>query len=151
MIIQPHPYQPVVVGVAAGIAKRFSKDIVIIVSWDARHNLIHTTTWGQSANDKLVAADAGETIVKAIGCDLQRQRIYEDFRLDAARWKEENDRLKAQIANLTPSPIDALKYADACSVVMELVRDYGDGECTAAWRTIVDRLNSAESQKGKPA
>ena len=62
---QPHPYQPVPVDVAAQIAERFSKDIAIILTWDGLHNLVHTTTWGHSANDKLVAADAGETVAKA--------------------------------------------------------------------------------------
>ena len=63
---QPAPsYQPVPVDVAAQIAERFSKDIAIILTWDGLHNLVHTTTWGHSANDKLVAADAGETVAKA--------------------------------------------------------------------------------------
>ena len=101
---QPHPYQPVPVDVAAQIAERFSKDIAIILTWDGLHNLVHTTTWGHSANDKLVAADAGETVAKALGCDLKQQRVYEDFRVDAARYKEENDRLRERVAELEARP-----------------------------------------------
>jgi hypothetical protein len=101
---EPHEYRTVPVAAAAELAQRFSKDIVVILCWDALHNLVHTTTWGHSANDKLVAADAGETAAKAIGCDLKQQRTYEDFRLDAARLKEENDGLRARIAELEAQP-----------------------------------------------
>ena len=104
MINLPHEYQPVPVEVASQVAERFSKDIVIIMCWDAAHNLVHVTTWGHSASDKLVAADAGETAATAIGCDLKQQRTYEDFRLDAARLKEENDGLKARLAELEARP-----------------------------------------------
>jgi hypothetical protein len=82
------------VEVAAQIAERFQKDIVIILCWDALNEQTHTTTWGHSANDKLVAAEAGETVTAAFGADVDKKRVYEDFRLDAARWKEENDRLR---------------------------------------------------------
>ncbi len=98
------PYCLVPVEVAADIAARFSKNAVVILCWDDTYALIHTTTWGRSAGDKLLAADAGETAAKAIGCDLSQQRVYEDFRLDAAKLKEENDRLKLTIAELEGRP-----------------------------------------------
>ena len=112
---QPHPYQPVPVDVAAQIAERFSKDIAIILTWDGLHNLVHTTTWGHSANDKLVAADAGETVAKALGCDLKQQRVYEDFRVDAARYKEENDRLReTEGPTVTPPALPHVPSYLAC-------------------------------------
>jgi hypothetical protein len=102
--VKDHPYCEVPVAAAADIANRCLKDIVIIVSWDAWHDRLHTTTWGRSSYDKLLAADAGETAAKAIGCDLKDQRVYEDFRLDAAKLKEENDRLRARVAELEAKP-----------------------------------------------
>ncbi len=93
-------YLPVPVSFAAEIAERLDKDQVVILSYNRGHNLVHTTTYGRSAFDKCSAADLGDVVSQAAGCDLKKKRIYEDFRLEAAKLKEENYRLRARIAEL---------------------------------------------------
>ena len=95
---QPDPYdRPVPVSVASTIAARFNKDMVIILCWDAFRERLYVTTWGRSAGDKLRAAEAGTMFADLCGVDIKQERVYEDFRLDAARLKVENDALKADI------------------------------------------------------
>ena len=93
-------YHQVPVAVAEEIAFRFEKDIVVILCWSEQFEKLHTTTFGQSAQDKLLAAEIGESLARHCNCDLSQTRTYEDFRLDAGRLKEENDRLKARLAEL---------------------------------------------------
>ncbi len=93
-------YLLVPVAVAAEISERFEKDIVIVICWNAEHNKFHMTTFGRAAIDKVNAADLGEILADAAGAVLSEKTVYEDFRLDAARLKEENDRLKRRIAEL---------------------------------------------------
>jgi hypothetical protein len=96
-------YKPIPVDVAAYIASGYDKDIVVITAWSRQHEMTHTTTWGRSAEDKLRAADLGEVLAQAAGADLTQKKNYEDFRLDAGRLKEENDRLREQLAMLRQS------------------------------------------------
>ena len=93
-------YVPVPVAVASEISRKFDKDIVIIFCINHEHVLSHTTTFGRAARDKLVAADLGEVLAAAAGCEVAKKTSYEDFRLDAARLKEENDWLKQRVAEL---------------------------------------------------
>ena len=93
-------YVPVPVAVAEEISFRFSKDVVVIVCWNAEHGMFHTTTFGHTAEDKLHAADLGEALCEAAGGVLREKITFEDFRLDAAHLKEENDRLRSRIAEL---------------------------------------------------
>jgi hypothetical protein len=113
---QPHAYMNVPVIVAAQIGEQFAKDVVVILCWDASHNLVHTTTWGRAANDKLIAAAAGAAASKAFGSDIERKIIYEDFRLDAGRWKEHCDHL-----------IAALRHVHHCRDCKEGLWDDCDG------------------------
>jgi len=94
---------PVPVAVAQELSFRFSKDMAVIVCWDREHNRLDTTTFGQSALDKLHAAELGEVFAKAAGA-TSAGIVYEDFRLDAAHLKEENDRLRQRIADLEAAP-----------------------------------------------
>jgi hypothetical protein len=98
--------------IAAEIGERCCKDIVIVLSWDAWHNLTHTTTWGRRANDKLVAAEAGNLVAAIFGADVDQKRVYEDFRLDSARLKEENDRLKLHLAHLLTAAKELIALID---------------------------------------
>ena len=97
-------YQPVPVAIAEEISFRYAKDVVVIVCYDTEHNMFHTTTYGNSAEDKLHAADLGEVLCEAAGGVLREKVVYEDFRLNAGRLKEENDRLRRRIAELEGSP-----------------------------------------------
>lgn len=83
-------YQPVPVTVAQKISEEFEKDQVVILSYDRKHNLTHTTTYGVTAFDKENAAASGEIVAKAIGCDLSRKQPFEDFHddYDPALYKE---------------------------------------------------------------
>lgn len=87
-------YQPVPVQAAAEVSNRFDKAVVVIISWDRKFNLIHTTTYGQSANDKLSAAALGDLLAAAAGADLSRRSTDEDFRsVTAAEWAQQKDKL----------------------------------------------------------
>lgn len=83
-------YQPVPVETAKSIATEFNKSMVVILSYDAASGQTHTTTYGVSAVDKENAAAAGEKATAAIGSDLSRRVVFEDFHrdYDPARLKE---------------------------------------------------------------
>lgn len=72
-------YQNIPVETARDIADRFNKCQVVILCYDREHNLTHTTTYGKELEDKENAAATGEICAKAIGCDLGKSLIYEDF------------------------------------------------------------------------
>jgi hypothetical protein len=83
-------YIPVPVEAAKSIAERFKQKAVVVLAWDDGRELMHTTTYGASAIDKVVAAGIGERCAAAIGCDLGRVQSFEDFRadFDPARLRE---------------------------------------------------------------
>lgn len=83
-------YAPVPVLVAEAIALQYKKSQVIILAWDAKHKLLHTTTYGVEAFDKESAAAAGEIASKALGSDLSKKKVFEDFHqdYDPALFKE---------------------------------------------------------------
>ena len=73
------PYKAVTVAAAKKIAEAFDKDMVIILAWDARHALMHTTTYGREAPDKEAAAMLGEHLAKACDLDLSQKQVHADF------------------------------------------------------------------------
>jgi hypothetical protein len=79
--------------VAEDIAHRFKKAQVIILCYDPKSEMTTTTTFGRSAFDKENAAAVGELVTKAIGCDLSKKQIFEDFHDDysPAFYKEAKD------------------------------------------------------------
>lgn len=82
----PTDYKPVPVAVAAQIAEDFAKSRVVILSYDPAHELAHVTTYGTTAQDKVLAAQAGDCSAVAIGCDLTMRSTQEDFRaIDQAK------------------------------------------------------------------
>lgn len=83
-------YIPVPVHVAKSIAETFHKSMVVILCYDAAHQLTHTTTYGVEAYDKEQAAAAGQRCAAALGSDLAKKTDYEDFHrdYDAARYRE---------------------------------------------------------------
>jgi len=93
-------YIPVPVAAAAAIAANYAKQVVVIVSLDRAHDLVHTTTFGERAGDKLVAAETGDAVARLLA-DFDRRTPFEDWRLlDLARLKEENDALRRRVAEL---------------------------------------------------
>jgi len=73
-------YLPVTVEAARSVGICFHKDVVVILSIDRSHDLMHTTTWGRSAEDKVFAARWGDVLTAASGSDLTQRQTFEDFR-----------------------------------------------------------------------
>lgn len=78
--IEPAPYQPIPVEVAACVGEKFGKTIVIVCAWDPVYGVIHTTTWGKAPLEKHQAAAGGAIAARALGSDLSRMSSFEDFR-----------------------------------------------------------------------
>jgi hypothetical protein len=83
-------HTPIPVEVARRIAQQFHKSMVVILAYDPRSALTHTTTYGLDARDKEQAADVGDRCAKLIcGDGFQRRTVYEDYRFsDAGRMAE---------------------------------------------------------------
>ena len=78
------PYKPVPVATAREIAEKFDKSIVIILTHDPVHGLMHTTTYGTDPHNKAWAAQGGEIASKALGGVLDQSTQFEDYRLSTA-------------------------------------------------------------------
>lgn len=89
-------YISVPVEAAAVIAREFSKSQVVIISLDPLHRLVHTTTFGVSASDKVEAARAGDFLAEQLGLDLAQRNYVVDFRdeYQPALYREALDLLK---------------------------------------------------------
>jgi hypothetical protein len=73
-------YIPVPVTAARAAALNFKKDIVVIFSYDRKHQTGHTTTYGVTRADKEGAARLGDEVSKLIFGP--KGQTFEDFRLD---------------------------------------------------------------------
>lgn len=120
---------PVPVEAARQIADRYEKTVVVILAYDPLSELIHTTTYGRGAQEKEVAAWAGEQAAKAVGCDLQQKRTYADFAepSTAARNAHERDQLLRLTRLLDEHPAG---YDGPCEC--KLCCSYGDPAPEAA-------------------
>lgn len=76
----PDGYQPVPVDAAASIARDYAKNAVVVLSFDREYGLIHTSTFGVSAEEKVMAAALGERLSAYVGCDLEKSLKFQDFR-----------------------------------------------------------------------
>jgi hypothetical protein len=86
-------YVPVPVESARQIATEFHKSMVVILSYDPKFQVTHTTTYGVSPQEKEIAADFGERCA-ALVSDLPRKTSYEDFRfMDQAKRAQQVERL----------------------------------------------------------
>lgn len=74
------PYKPVPVSAAVAIADQFDKEMVVILAYDAVHQLTHTATYGRTPRSKEIAADAGERCTVELGGAIEAKRTWEDFR-----------------------------------------------------------------------
>jgi hypothetical protein len=72
-------YKDVPVAIAKQVGEMFGKDMVVILCYDKKTCYTHTTTWGREAEDKEIAAKAGEITAKALGTDLTAKTTYQDF------------------------------------------------------------------------
>ncbi|MBW3538729.1 MAG: hypothetical protein KY476_00515 [Planctomycetes bacterium] len=74
-------YKPVPVEEARHIAARYSKSMVVILSYDPAAALTHTTTYGVAPEDKEQAADVGEMCARLVcGEGFELRKKYEDYR-----------------------------------------------------------------------
>lgn len=83
-------YKPVPVEAAKQIAQQFDKSQVIIVTFDPLFRLLHRTSYGVSAMDKVAAAHAADEFVRSTGAEPRLRQTHEDFRrdFDAAQFKQ---------------------------------------------------------------
>jgi len=83
------------VDVAAKIAERFGKQVVLIVAYDATHGSTHIVTYGVSSEQKEVAALAGDLTAQQLGMAMDKITKFEDFRtVDQAKRCEQIERLR---------------------------------------------------------
>lgn len=132
-------YQPVTVDAAKQIAEHFAKSIVVITAFDSVHDLIHVTTYGVDAEDKITASQLGERLAEAAGLDFAKKESFEDFRtVDAAERAREieelRDFVRHWIAEWDSSWIDPTdvnhEWADLYRRAKELVSpDRGELQC----------------------
>lgn len=111
-------YKPVPVEAASYVSHHCGKDVVVIGSIDHEHNKLHVTTFGRTAHDKILAAEAGEVVGKALG-DMSRVERFEDFRLEPAKVKEQRDDLLAACRAVLSSPTSGNTPSDEA---IDLVR-----------------------------
>jgi hypothetical protein len=103
-------YVPVPVSAARDLAHSFAKDVVVILCYDRKHDLLHTTTYGRDASDKIRAAELGPVLAKAAGGFTPAGQPFEDFRDPALRAERYDELLGASeevlegIKNLNRTP-----------------------------------------------
>ena len=73
-------YLEIPVSAAAAMSRLYKKQMVVILGWDLDRNLIHTTTFGETPQDKLKAAEIGDALTVLVGGAINLQTTYEDFR-----------------------------------------------------------------------
>ncbi len=82
--------------------------VILILAYDASFQCTHTTTYGYSPAAKDMAAEWGEKCTAAIGADLDRSRIFEDFR---ATSEAENRRQVEDLTNRVKQLESAIHWA----------------------------------------
>lgn len=73
-------YRPIPVEAASRIAVQNDKDIVVIVAVDDAHQKTHFTTWGNTPQNKIRAANLATDIVVSVGESMEFAESFEDFR-----------------------------------------------------------------------
>ena len=85
---------------ARRLSSEYDRRSVIIVGLDsnASGSEIHVVTYGRGPQDKILAAELGTAVARALGAIVQSGIATEDFRnLTQAEYAVEIDRLKAEI------------------------------------------------------
>lgn len=72
-------YIPVPAIKAHQISEKYDKQMVIIISFDHVHQMIHATTSGWSTNDKFIADFLRKFCVQQLGGDLSKRIQFEDL------------------------------------------------------------------------
>lgn len=123
-------YLPIPVSVAKQIASAYSRDIVVVCAWSHEHKLLHTTTYGIAAPDKVWAATAGELCAKALMTDLEKAEFSEDFRKDhdAAREVAMAEAIELHLPELRKMAAQIISPAN--NVLSRMVRDFERASAT---------------------
>ena len=82
--------------VAADIARKFDKSVVIIICHDPVYGLMHTTTYGRNEQEKEWAAQGGEIANRALGGMPEIGTHFEDYRV--SRMARAENALRAILA-----------------------------------------------------
>lgn len=94
-------YRPLPVGEARDLAQRYEKSWIVILANDERRQVLHCTSYGASAEDKIVAARLGDYLTAQAGGQLMRSRCFEDFRYrPQAEAAAQIQQLQARIRDL---------------------------------------------------
>lgn len=113
------PYLSITVEKAREISREFEKQIVVICAWNHEHQKLHTVTYGVEPVDKLSAAKAGDICAKALGMDLGKREIIEDFRtVNAAK--------NAQLRDLADGVLHALRSYENGNTSPDLAKEFAD-------------------------
>lgn len=87
------------VEMAQQIGRDCHKDQVIVLSFDDSCGMLATATWGNTPDDKIAAARAGESLHSLIGGDMTRMLCHADFRhVPAAEAARRIEALLLQLA-----------------------------------------------------
>jgi hypothetical protein len=128
-----NPYLSIPVEEARKIARAFDKQIVIICAWNREHGRLHTTTYGAEPNDKIHAAQGGETVAKALGFDLERAVFNEDFRTIEAAGN-------AQLRDMAAGIVSAFRSYQYGNSAPDLAKELADK---------IEEIIKPSSAKGK--
>ena len=68
------------VAAARMIGHDYNKSLVVILAYDPHENRLHTVTWGREAQEKSLAAEAGDKCTAVLGADLSKRETFQDYR-----------------------------------------------------------------------
>ena len=95
-------YKPIPISAAREIAKKYGKQQVIIVTWDAVHGKEHVTTYGDTKETCRLAAMGGARVKQALGWTTEESQPIIKGNLP--------ERIEAALKN-APKRLDALSKA----------------------------------------
>lgn len=115
-------YKPVPVEVAEAISRTYEKAIVIILSYDTVYELLHTTTYGKTAEEKAQAVAGGEIASQALGAFEKNAITFQDYRLEQAiklfrALKAALKIVQEALEKMQLSPRDAIKQRRLLSLL----------------------------------
>ena len=74
------PYRPVLVSALQDLARRFGKDVVVMITIDRAYGRMQFASYGIEAADKDEAAHLADFLATTCGMRPEEKESYEDFR-----------------------------------------------------------------------
>jgi hypothetical protein len=122
------------VAFARQIGQVCHKDQVVILGFDRAYEMVSTATWGRTAEDKVIAAKVGQSLIPLVGGDVAASIRAEDFRdVDAGSRAAAIERLEGL----------CLRMQDKLQQALQMVQHYG-GATGHAWAV---ELSSSDLMK----